>query len=231
MMQSIESYPELLGRLRAKVLEHEEWGLLRPLQYALITDQIPTMATDGKNIYINPEFVDHIGEEIAISILLHELLHDILKHDQTKWAKYDGDTLLNEQQWKHLTNIAMDITINENLIKKGYKLTEGAALRRKWDIPENKPLSSFQIFNIILSKAKADIAFFKRLLTEIDKRIQEEQEKSKLITPPKVKQNIKGTASKPKPQPNSDKEDPLNGLTREQFILLILQEQALYSGN
>ena len=43
------------------MLEHEEWGLLT-LQYALITDQIPTMATDGKT-YINPEFVDHIGDD------------------------------------------------------------------------------------------------------------------------------------------------------------------------
>lgn len=235
MIQPIQSYPELLVRLKVKIMEHEEWALFGPIQQALITDEIPTMATDGKYIYINPIFVDRIGDEIALSILLHELLHDILKHDQAKWAKYSGDDLLDKEQWDHLANIAMDITINENLIKKGYKLTEGAASRVKWDVPENKPLSSFQIFSLLLTKAKADIAFFKRLLTEIDKRIQEEQAKEKLIALPKVKQNIKAPVSnskpKPKPQPKSDKKDPLKGLTREQVILLILQEQALYNAD
>lgn len=69
---------------------------------------IPTMATDGRDIFYNKEFVDSMTNEEALFVCAHEVMHCALMHldriderDQLKW------------------NIATDICINQVLTDDG----------------------------------------------------------------------------------------------------------------
>ena len=70
---------------------------------------IPTMATDGENLYINPAFADSLtedGTKFGLQfVILHELMHCIFEHPSRE-AK-------NQWMDNHtLANIAMDFEIN-----------------------------------------------------------------------------------------------------------------------
>lgn len=69
----------------------------------LYTYRVDTMATDGKNIFINPKFVSELTDEEITFILCHEVLHNVLCHfkrmdninaEPTKW-NYAADYELN----------------------------------------------------------------------------------------------------------------------------------------
>lgn len=69
---------------------------------------MPTAATDGKRIYIHPEFVKELSVRQVMFLLAHECLHVAFMHclrlydrEQTKW------------------NIATDIVINQFLVEDG----------------------------------------------------------------------------------------------------------------
>ena len=74
------------------------------------TDTIPTMATDGKTILWNEDFIDKHTEEEITGVIAHEVLHVVFKHclrnkeDISKW------------------NVACDIVINDILLKERFKL-------------------------------------------------------------------------------------------------------------
>jgi predicted metal-dependent peptidase len=44
------------------------------------TDSVPTAATDGKNVYINPEFFNPLSLEERVFVLAHEVSHVIFSH-------------------------------------------------------------------------------------------------------------------------------------------------------
>lgn len=62
---------------------------------------LPTAATDGRNIYYNPEFVARLTREELLGVLLHEVLHCAFVHiprrgqrDPLKW-NYAADYVIN----------------------------------------------------------------------------------------------------------------------------------------
>jgi predicted metal-dependent peptidase len=72
---------------------------------------IETMATDGRFMYFNPEFVNRLNEEEIKGVTAHEVWHCALRHmtrrghrDPTKW------------------NLATDFRINYDCIEAGFKL-------------------------------------------------------------------------------------------------------------
>ena len=65
------------------------------------TEQTPTMATDGKNIYFNRIFVRNTPDHELLGTLLHEALHVSLGHHLRR-----GST--NPKLW----NVACDFAIN-----------------------------------------------------------------------------------------------------------------------
>ena len=71
-------------------------------------NSIPTMATDGKTIMWNREFVDKLSEDETEAIIAHEVLHVVWLHHLRQ-----GDR--NPKK----CNIAMDYAINWTLKKKG----------------------------------------------------------------------------------------------------------------
>lgn len=78
-----------------------------------------TMATDGKDIFYNPEFVKTLNKRELVFILCHEIMHKIWMHCQRMQAKkYD----------KQLYNIAADYIINWVLDDNPYMARPACAL-------------------------------------------------------------------------------------------------------
>lgn len=95
------------------------------------TDDIPTMATDGKKIYYSPDFVNKLDDlsEIA-GVIMHETCHIIFMHHirAAELAKaYDGT--LSNPLWQE----AMDHAINLGLIGDGIRLPKAAYKDPKWE--------------------------------------------------------------------------------------------------
>ncbi|RPJ30684.1 MAG: hypothetical protein EHM17_11185 [Verrucomicrobiaceae bacterium] len=73
-----------------------------------ITDTIPTAATDGWNVMVNPEFVSSLTDPQLRLLILHEQQHKAYRHLRV-WR-----SLINENA--QLANIAMDHFVNLTLM-------------------------------------------------------------------------------------------------------------------
>ena len=100
-------------------------------------EDIPTAATDGKDIFFNPDFFSELPAGQADGVLLHEVLHAALLHNLRR-----GSRVL--QLW----NIAADIVVNGLIVKEGvFELAEGAI-----ECPEHAHLSVEEIYELLLRK-------------------------------------------------------------------------------
>jgi predicted metal-dependent peptidase len=79
------------------------------------TKAIPTMATDGENLLINPDFAATLTPQEVRGVLIHEVLHCAFGH---MWRRGDRDPMK--------ANMAMDYAIN--LIIEDYIKAENASL-------------------------------------------------------------------------------------------------------
>ena len=66
--------------------------------------QIQTMATDGFYIYINPDFSKKLNEEHLKGVLAHELLHNLLGHNQRQGGRRRD---IWHQAVDHATNLLL----------------------------------------------------------------------------------------------------------------------------
>lgn len=78
---------------------------------------LPTMATDGKSIIYNSDFVSKLTNLELRGVLVHEVYHCIMKHHFR----------LGDRNPKK-ANIAMDLAINPLIIEAGYTLPDGALI-------------------------------------------------------------------------------------------------------
>jgi predicted metal-dependent peptidase len=115
-------------------------ALLASLRLEITTD-IPTAATNGVHLRMNPDFVNTLTDEELLGLLLHEVSHVVYDH----CSKIFKD--LNHQ----LLNIAQDHYINLDLLKSGYTLPKGG-----YADPKYTGLSSMQIYNILLKDPPPD---------------------------------------------------------------------------
>lgn len=79
--------------------------LLMHIKFSL-DEGIETAATDGKRIIFAPKFLDVLSDDELEFIILHEIMHVILRH-----------TARGEGRDDMLFNIACDIVINSNILK------------------------------------------------------------------------------------------------------------------
>jgi len=79
-----------------------------------LTEEIPTAATDGRHLLINPEFFWNLSMNERIALLAHEVLHVALDHMHRRGQR-------NPQLW----NVAADYVINYVLTAANYKLPDG----------------------------------------------------------------------------------------------------------
>ncbi len=96
-------------RLRAPFL-----GTLAMFARFISSTTIPTAATDGRDIFFNPQFLSSLPSQQQDGALLHELLHAALLHPLR----------LRERQ-PELWNIAADIVVNGTILQQGFELPPG----------------------------------------------------------------------------------------------------------
>lgn len=103
-----------------------------------------TAATDGKNIFFDPEYLAGLSEADRLFLIAHELMHIKFAHafrlEDKNGEKRDMDT------W----NIATDAIINANLERDGFIIKEGYVNR-----PEALNYSAEEFYQLLLEEKKA----------------------------------------------------------------------------
>lgn len=97
------------------LIRHPFFGnLITRMKLVNAHDWCPTAATDGRNLYFNPEFIKKLDNKELEFLLGHEVLHMI----------YDHIARIGSRDRK-LSNIAQDYVVNSDLIdyKVGRKIT------------------------------------------------------------------------------------------------------------
>ena len=84
-------------------------------------DTLPTAATDGKSLFINPTFFMKLSVDERLFLLLHETLHVCLLHMARLSTR-------NMRKW----NIAADYVINVVLVERGFVMPKGGLLNYKY---------------------------------------------------------------------------------------------------
>ena len=77
---------------------------------------VPTMATNGKRLAINPDWVNNLKADECKGVVAHEVMHNAMLH-HTRRNNRDFE------KW----NVACDLAINHILKDAGYKLTKEGA--------------------------------------------------------------------------------------------------------
>jgi predicted metal-dependent peptidase len=100
------------------------------------TEELPTAATDGKELLINPEFFWDLPANQRIALLAHEVLHVALDHMHRRGKR-------DPKLW----NVAADYVINDALAQAYYTLPAGALLDSKY-----RNMSTVQVYNLLDKK-------------------------------------------------------------------------------
>lgn len=111
--------------LNAKTLlmnEHPFFSTLCFNLRTIPTREVATMATDGKSLYVNYDWVGTLTPQQAVFVLAHEGLHCAFHHP-TRMGKKD------HQKW----NIACDYAINLQLTKSGLQMPASGLLDKQWE--------------------------------------------------------------------------------------------------
>src|SRR5690242_16574376 len=74
------------------------------------SQQVPTAATDGRDVFVNPEFFGSLAAPDQDFVLLHEVLHAALLHVPRRGGR-------DPRIW----NVAADIVVNGMLVREGYR--------------------------------------------------------------------------------------------------------------
>lgn len=98
-----------------------------------------TAATDGKNIYVDPEYFESLSENDRLFTIAHEIMHIKFMHIYRLTDKN------GEKRDLELWNIATDAIINANLERDGFTIKEGYVNR-----PEALNYSAEEFYEILL---------------------------------------------------------------------------------
>ena len=105
----------------------------------LITESVPTAATDGEDIFINADFVRSLPSSQLDGLLLHEVLHAALLHVPRRGARE-----------RDLWNVAADIVVNGMIAQQqSFELPKGAVRNQKLE-----HLSVEEIYELLLKDCK-----------------------------------------------------------------------------
>ncbi|MBD2355826.1 hypothetical protein H6G41_14560 [Tolypothrix sp. FACHB-123] len=105
----------------------------------LITQSFPTAATDGEDIFINPDFLRSLSSSQLDGLLLHEVLHAALLHVTRRGARE-----------RNLWNVAADIVVNGMIAQQqSFELPAGGVRNQQLE-----HLSVEEIYEILLKERK-----------------------------------------------------------------------------
>ena len=106
-------------------------------------DNLPyhTAATDGKNVYVDPNYFESLSENDRLFTIAHEIMHIKFMH-MYRLADKDG-----KKRDLKLWNKATDAIINANLERDGFTIKEGYV-----NIPEALNYSAEEFYQILLQE-------------------------------------------------------------------------------
>ncbi len=102
----------------------------------MYSNKIPTLGTDGSNIYYHPDAINSVTEEEKLFLFAHEICHIAFNH-----------ILRREGKDKKLWNIATDAVINALLNKDGLPLTKYSI-----NMPEAVNYDAEELYNKLLNE-------------------------------------------------------------------------------
>jgi predicted metal-dependent peptidase len=106
----------------------------------LINEEVPTAATDGYTLLINPLFFFDLTVNERIALLAHEALHVALDHMHRRGNR-------EPKLW----NVAADYVINYHLTKAGYKLPKGGLYDAQYE-----DMSTEQVYDLLAKKRQTE---------------------------------------------------------------------------
>lgn len=112
---------------------------------------MPTMGTDGRNLYYDLDFVEKCSNEELQTIICHEVLHAALGHI---WRKGDRNDLVLLPDGTPILkwNIATDAVVNWHLQQQGFNLPQ-----KTIQMPEAAKLSAEELYAKIKPKKQITI--------------------------------------------------------------------------
>lgn len=138
----------MLARMRILARNGFFGLLLMHMQFAL-DEEIETAATDGKRIVFSPKFLDDLSDDELEFIMLHEIMHVVLRHTSRGAGRDD---------W--LFNVACDIVVNSNILKMmgmnrdAITLEEyGESMHKAPDGKEGFEYTSEEVYELIIAMA------------------------------------------------------------------------------
>jgi predicted metal-dependent peptidase len=110
-------------------------------------DDLPfhTAATDGKNIYVDPNYFESLSENDKLFLIAHEIMHIKFLH-MYRLTDKEG-----KKRDLELWNIATDAIINANLERDGFTIKEGYV-----NMPEAIQYSAEEFYQILLQKKEEE---------------------------------------------------------------------------
>ena len=88
------------------------------------SEQVPTAATDGKQILFNPKFFMSLTAEERVFLMLHETMHVAYMHcDPARYAQFPNQAKAGK---------AADYVINLQLVERGFKMPACGLLDRQY---------------------------------------------------------------------------------------------------
>ncbi len=80
--------------------------------------KVPTAATDGENVFVNPDFFEAQSHDLRVAVLSHEVMHVAFNHIRRQIGK-DG-----KERAHSIWNLATDAVINDILKNNGLPISE-----------------------------------------------------------------------------------------------------------
>src|ERR1700687_5916332 len=81
---------------------------------------VDTLATDGKRLVYNPDFINQFSVEEHIGLVAHEVMHNALAHHARRGHR-------DKARW----NLSADLAINPLLVEAGFTLPKGGCIPGK----------------------------------------------------------------------------------------------------
>jgi predicted metal-dependent peptidase len=111
-----------IEKARAELITSRKfYGVLVSNVEPVMSYQHPTMATDGRRHYYNPNFINTLSQDELLGVQCHESEHDARHHGTRRNGR-------DKAEW----NVACDYAINIDLIDQGFKLPEGVLIDEKY---------------------------------------------------------------------------------------------------
>lgn len=153
-----------------------------------------TAATDGKNIYFDPDYFEGLSEDERIFVIAHEIMHIKFQHAfrlvSRDGKKKDLDT------W----NDATDAIINANLQRDGFAIKEGYI-----NMPEALNYTADEFYQILLKEKQQQAEQERQGQGQEQQQDQSEQEQAQNQQNEDKNEGKQGSQNKENAQPNQNK--------------------------